>query len=55
MLSLEFFSFTMALGLDSVSNRIEYQEYFLVGKVGRFVGLTTLPPLFADCLEMWEI
>jgi hypothetical protein len=29
---------TMALGVDSASNRNEYQEYFLVGKCGRCVG-----------------
>jgi hypothetical protein len=33
------------------TNRNEYQECFLMGKG---VGLTTLPPLCADCLEMWE-
>ena len=41
-------------GVDSVSNRNEYQEYFLWGKGGRFLGLTTLPPSCADCLEIWE-
>ena len=40
-------------GVDSASNRNEYQEYFLGGKVGRCVGLTTLPPSCADCLEIW--
>ena len=30
------------------------QEYFLEGKGGRCVGLTTLSPSFADCLEIWE-
>ena len=45
---------TMALGADSVSNRNEYQEYFLGGKGGRYVGLTNLPPSCADCLEIWE-
>ena len=30
-------------GVDSVSNRNEYQEYFLGGKSGRCVRLTTLP------------
>jgi hypothetical protein len=34
----------MALEVDWASNRNEYQEYFLRGKDGRFVGLTTLPP-----------
>ena len=31
-------------GVDSASNRNEYQEYFLRGKSGRCIGLTTLPP-----------
>jgi len=44
----------MALGVDSVSKRNEYQEYFLVGKDGRCLGLKTLPPSCADCLEIWE-
>jgi hypothetical protein len=34
-------------------NRNEYQEYFMRGKGGRCLGLTTLPPLCADCLEIW--
>jgi hypothetical protein len=38
-------------GVDSASNRNEYQEYFLRGKGGRFVGLTTLPPSCAECLQ----
>ena len=25
-----------------------------MGTVGRCVGLTTLPPSYADCLEIWE-
>ena len=41
-------------GVDSASNRNEYQEYFLGGKGGRCVGLTTLPTSCADCLEIWE-
>ena len=44
---------TMALGLTTC-NRNEYQEYFLGGKDGRCVGLTTLPPYCADCLEIGE-
>jgi hypothetical protein len=38
-------------GVDSASNRNEYQGYFLGGKGGRCVGLTSLPPSCADCLE----
>jgi len=38
-------------GVDSVSNRNKYQEYFLGGKGGRCVRLTTLPPSCADCLN----
>jgi len=41
-------------GVDSTSNRSEYKEYFLEGNVGRCVGLTTFPPLCADCLQIWE-
>jgi hypothetical protein len=36
------------------TNRNEYQEYFLGGKGDRCLGLTTLPPSWADCLEIWE-
>jgi hypothetical protein len=35
-------------GVDSASNRNEYQECFLG------VWLTTLPPSCADCLEIWK-
>ena len=42
-------------GVDSASNRNEYQEYFLEGKCGRCEGLTTLPPSCVDCLEIWEL
>jgi hypothetical protein len=40
--------------VDQAFNRNEYQEYFLRGKGGRCLGLTTLPPSCADCLEIWE-
>jgi len=40
--------------VDVASNRNEYQKYFLGGKVGWCVGLTTLPPSCADCHEIWE-
>jgi hypothetical protein len=39
-------------GVDSTSNRNEYQEYLVQGKGGWCVGLTTLPPSCADCLEI---
>jgi hypothetical protein len=59
MLSLEFFIDIIFLphygpGVDSSSNRNEYQEYFLGGKGGWYVGLTTLSPSCTDCLEIWE-
>jgi len=59
MLSLEFFidiilSAALCPGVDSASNRHEYQEYFLGGKGGRCLGLTMSPPSCADCLEIWE-
>jgi len=39
-------------GVDSASNTNEYQQYFLGNKGGRCVGLSTLPPSGADCLEI---
>ena len=60
VVSLEFFidiilPAALCPGVDSASNRNEYQEYFLVGgKGGRCLGLTMLPPSCADCLEIWE-
>ena len=38
-------------GVDSASNRNEYQEHFLVGKDGRCVRLTTLPPSCAVVMK----
>ena len=38
-------------GVDSSSNRNEYQEYFLGGKGGRCVRLATLPPSCAVFTE----
>jgi hypothetical protein len=43
---------TMALGVDSASNRSEYQEYLPDVKGGRYVGLTNLSLSCADCLEI---
>jgi hypothetical protein len=43
-----------AVRVDSVCNRNEYQEYFLRGKNGRCVRLTTLPFSCVDCHEIWE-
>ena len=39
-------------GVDSASNRNEYQGYLLGGKGGRSVVLETLPLSCADCLEI---
>jgi len=41
-------------GADSTSNRNEHQMVSPWGKGGRSLGLTTLPPSRADCLEIWE-
>ena len=41
-------------GVDSVSNINQYQKYFLRGKGGRWVGLTTVPLSYANCLEISE-
>jgi len=56
MVSPEFFIDIIlpAYGVDSASNRNEYLQYFLEGKGGRCVGLMTLPPSCADCLQTWE-
>jgi len=58
MASLEFFTginFRPHYGseVDSASNINEYQEYFLKGKGGRWVGLTILPSSRTDRLETW--
>jgi hypothetical protein len=37
-------------GVDSTSKRNEY----LGDKGGWYIGLSTLTPSYADCLEMWE-
>jgi hypothetical protein len=39
-------------GVDSASNRNEYQGYLLGCKCSRCIGLTTLPPSCANCLEI---
>jgi len=39
-------------GVESASNRNEYQEYFLGNKGGRCVGLTTLPSSCASCIDI---
>ena len=36
----------------STCNRNEYQGYLLRGKGSRCLGLTTLPPSCADCIEI---
>jgi hypothetical protein len=59
MASLEFFvdiilPSTLGPVVELACNRNEYQEYFLGGKGGWCVGLTTLPPSCAECLEIWE-
>ena len=41
-------------GVDSASNRNEYQGYFLSGKGGRCVKLTNLLSSCVDCLEIWK-
>jgi hypothetical protein len=39
-------------GIDSASNRNDYQGYLLQGKGGRCEGLTNLPSLYADFVEI---
>jgi len=45
---------TMALGLTQPLTEMSTRNISLGGKCGRCVRLTTLPPLCADCLEIWE-
>jgi hypothetical protein len=47
----KYFQLHSGSGVDTASNRNEYQKYFLEGKCGRCVGLTTLPSSCADCLK----
>jgi hypothetical protein len=44
----------MALELTQPLTEMNYRKYFLGGKGGRWVGLTTLPPSRADSLEIWK-
>jgi hypothetical protein len=60
MVSLKFFidsTFQLLCGpgVDSATNRNEYQQYFLGDKGGRCIGLLTLPPSCADFVEIWEL
>jgi len=41
-------------GVDSASNRDEYQECLVRGKGGQGIGLTTFPSSCADCFEISE-
>jgi len=41
-------------GVDSASNRNDYQDYFLGVESSRCVELTNVPSSCADCLEKWE-
>jgi hypothetical protein len=56
--SLEFFIYITrpkcGPGVDKTSSRNEYQEYFLGGRRGRCIGLTTSSPSSAYCHEIWD-
>jgi len=60
MVSLEFFiditfhGRTMALGLTQSLKEMRTRNISCWGTGGRCVGLTTLPPSCADCLEFWQ-
>jgi hypothetical protein len=45
---------TMGLGLTHPLPGMSTRNISCVGKGGRCVGLTTLPPSCADCHEIWE-
>ena len=44
----------LALGLIQPLTEMSTRNISFGGKGGRYVGLTTLPPSCADCLEIWE-
>ena len=44
----------MALGSAQPLTEMSTREYFLGGKGGRCLGLTTLPPSSANLIEIWE-
>ena len=46
---------TVALGSTQPLREMSTRNIFLGGKGGRCVGLITLPPSCAGCLEMWEL
>jgi hypothetical protein len=48
------FGRTMALGSTQPLTQMSTRSILWGGKGGRCVGLTTLPPSCADCLEIWE-
>jgi hypothetical protein len=57
MVPLEFFIDiirTIALGSTKPLREMSTRVISWGGKGGRCVGLTTLPPSPADCLEIWE-
>ena len=49
----KFFRPYYSSGVDSASNRNEYQKYFVRGRGARSVWLT-LPPSTVDSVEIWE-
>jgi len=44
----------MSLGLTQSLTEMSTRNIFLWGKGGRCVGLRTLPPSCAECLEIWK-
>ena len=50
-IDIKFFGSHYGPGVDSASNRNEYQEYFLGGKSGQCIRLTNLPPSCAVVTE----
>jgi len=52
MVLLEFFIGIFLLA--AASDRNDYQEYSLGSRGGSCIGLTSLKPSCANCLEIWE-
>ena len=55
LIDIKSFQSHYGTGVDSASNRNEYQEYFLGGKSGRCVRLTTLPPSCAVVMKFGNL
>ena len=45
-------TYTLDRAATGTGNRNDYLEYFLGGAGSQCIGLTNLPPLYVNCLEI---